>query len=75
MAGLALCVTAAVLAWTAAARPWNHKLQLSALTLAIVAGMVLGNTAPRSALEKLSPACAFASRNCCDWASSFMEFD
>ncbi|MGA2148220.1 MAG: YeiH family protein [Bryobacteraceae bacterium] len=59
LAGLALCLSAALLAWTAAARPWNHKLQFSPLTLAIVAGIVLGNTVPRSALERLHPGLRF----------------
>jgi uncharacterized membrane protein YadS len=59
LAGLALCLSAALLAWMAAARPWNHKLQLSPLTLAIVAGIVLGNTVPRRALERLHPGLRF----------------
>jgi len=59
LAGTALCLSAAVLAWTAAALEWNRKLQLSPLTLAIVAGMMLGNTVPRGLLERLHPGLRF----------------
>jgi len=63
LSGAGLCLTAALAAMTAAALPWNHKLQLSALTLAIVAGMVLGNTLPRSALQWLHPGLRFCQQN------------
>jgi uncharacterized integral membrane protein (TIGR00698 family) len=59
LTGLALCLSAALLAWAAAALRWNHKLQLSPLTLAIVAGMILGNAMPRSVLERLHPGLRF----------------
>lgn len=58
--GTALCVAAALVAWQAALFPWNHKLQVSALTLAIVAGMALGNLAPRSVLGRLQPGLRFS---------------
>ncbi len=49
-----------LLAWAAAGLSWNHKLQLSPLTLAIVAGMVAGNTIPRSLLERIHPGLRFS---------------
>jgi len=58
-AGTALCLSAALLAWVAARLSWNHTLQLSALTLAIVAGMGLGNSMPRGPLERLQPGLRF----------------
>lgn len=58
-AGAALCVSAALLAAAVAGLPWNHKLQLSALTLAIVAGMAVGNTMPAAALKWLHPGLRF----------------
>jgi uncharacterized integral membrane protein (TIGR00698 family) len=60
VAGAALCVSAALLALAAAALPWNQKLQLSPLTLAIVAGMAVGNAIPRGALERLHPGLRFS---------------
>jgi uncharacterized integral membrane protein (TIGR00698 family) len=59
LAGAALCLVASLLAASAADLHWNHKLQLSALTLAIVAGMAVGNTVPRGALEWLYPGLRF----------------
>jgi uncharacterized integral membrane protein (TIGR00698 family) len=59
VAGTALCLSASLLAWTAAMLPWNHKLQLSALTLAILAGMVAGNAMPRDLLERIHPGLRF----------------
>src|SRR5579863_10320517 len=53
--GAALCVTASLLAWTASTLPWNHKLQLSPLTLAIMAGMAAGNALPKRLLGQLQP--------------------
>lgn len=58
-AGTALCLSASLLAWAAAVLPWNHKLQLSPLTLAIVAGMAAGNTLPRHLLGRLQPGLRF----------------
>jgi uncharacterized integral membrane protein (TIGR00698 family) len=55
-----LCVIPSVLAWYAAALPWNRSLQLSALTLAIVAGMVLGNAGLGERLSRLTPGIQFS---------------
>ena len=63
LAGAALCVAAALLAVGAARLPWNHSLQLSALTLAIVAGIVAGNTMPASALKWLHPGLRFSQQS------------
>jgi len=60
LAGAALCITAAILAVRAARFPWIHNLQLSALTLAIVAGMAVGNTLPAGSLEWLHPGLRFS---------------
>lgn len=59
LAGMALCVLAAILAWRAAALPWIQKMQLSPLTLAIVAGMALGNSLPRRVLDWIQPGLRF----------------
>lgn len=40
--------------------PWNHALQLSALTLAIVAGMVLGNAAGGRLPSRFQPGLRFS---------------
>jgi len=58
-AGTALCIAVALLVWAVAGLSWNHKLQLSALTLAIVAGMALGNSLPQQWLEGLHPGLKF----------------
>ncbi len=58
-AGTALCLSASLLAWAVAMLSWNHKLQLSPLTLAIVVGMAAGNAIPRSLLERLHPGLQF----------------
>lgn len=60
VAGTALCLSVSLLAWAAATLPWNHKLQLSALTLAILAGMAVGNAVPRRLLERLHPGLRFS---------------
>ena len=59
-AGVALCLAASFLAVEAAQLPWNHKAQLSALTLAIVAGMAVGNIVPTRALQWLHPGLRFS---------------
>ena len=59
IAGVAVSTTAALLAWRLAVLPWNHKLQLSSLTLAIVAGMVLGNALHGKLLERMHPGLRF----------------
>lgn len=58
-AGTALCLSASLLAWAAATQAWNHKLQLSPLTLAILAGMALGNALPHGFLGRLHPGLQF----------------
>lgn len=58
-AGVVLCLAVSLAVWFAAGLPWNHKLQLSALTLAIVAGMALGNSVPARALEGIHPGLKF----------------
>jgi uncharacterized integral membrane protein (TIGR00698 family) len=60
VAGTAVCLSASMAAWAAAVLPWNHKLQLSPLTLAIVAGILMGNTIPRGLLERLHPGLRFS---------------
>lgn len=55
-----LCLGASLLAMFSAQLPWNHKLQLSALTLAILAGMAVGNSLPKGALERLHPGLRFS---------------
>jgi uncharacterized integral membrane protein (TIGR00698 family) len=60
LAGSALCLAASFLAVAAAQLPWNHKLQLSALMLAIVAGMAVGNTVPAYVLQLLHPGLRFS---------------
>lgn len=59
LAGVALCISVAVLAWAAARLPWDQTLQLSPLTLAILAGMALGNVTPTRLLERLHPGLRF----------------
>lgn len=58
--GIAVSLAAALLAVTAAQWPWNSKLQLSALTLAIVLGMVVGNVAPQNTLKALHSGLRFS---------------
>jgi uncharacterized integral membrane protein (TIGR00698 family) len=60
LVGTALCLSAAFLAWAAGSLPWNHKLQLSPLTLAIVAGMAVGNSVPRRLLDWIHPGLRFS---------------
>jgi len=60
LAGVALCLAASFLAWQSARLPWNQKLQLSPLTLAIVAGMVVGNALRSTQLERLQPGLRFS---------------
>jgi uncharacterized integral membrane protein (TIGR00698 family) len=58
--GTLFCLAAGLLAWQAATLPWNHKLQLSALTLAIVAGIALGNAVPQARFAPLQPGMKFS---------------
>jgi uncharacterized integral membrane protein (TIGR00698 family) len=58
-AGVALCLVASLAVWRLAALPWNSRIQASPLTLAILAGMLLGNVAG-SRLDRLHPGLRFA---------------
>ena len=60
LAGIALCAVAASVAVAAAQSPWNHRIQLSALTLAIIAGMVVGNATPDRVLQPLRSGLRFS---------------
>jgi uncharacterized integral membrane protein (TIGR00698 family) len=66
-AGTGLCLAASLLAWQAAALPLFSKLQISALTLAIVAGMILGNTIGPKLLERISPGVRFSQQKLLRW--------
>jgi len=59
LGGATLCLSAAMLAWAASSMPWDRKLQLSPLTLAIVAGMAIGNLMPNGGLQRLHPGLRF----------------
>jgi uncharacterized integral membrane protein (TIGR00698 family) len=59
VAGTILCLAVSLLVWMAAKLPWNQKVQLSPLTLAIVAGMALGNSVRHGSLEHLHPGLRF----------------
>ncbi len=63
MAGTAVCLSASLLVWAAARLPWNHKLQFSALMLAIVAGMAVGNTVPPRLLKRINPGLRFCQQS------------
>ncbi len=58
--GILLSVSAAVAAWLAARLGWNHSLQLSSLTLAILAGMLAGNMVPGRVVDRLHPGLRFS---------------
>lgn len=57
--GVMMCLAVSIAAWQSARLPWNQKLQLSPLTLAIVAGMAVGNAMRSSQLERLQPGLRF----------------
>lgn len=59
-AGLGLCLLAAVAVWYGAKLPWDQKVQLSPLTLAILAGMAIGNTVHGGVLSRLHPGIQFS---------------
>ena len=59
-AGIALSIAAATIAWRMAAMPWNGRLQLSALTLAIIAGMTVGNMLPAQRLCRVHAGLRFS---------------
>jgi uncharacterized integral membrane protein (TIGR00698 family) len=63
VAGAALCLAFSFLAAEAAQLPWNHTLQLSALTLAILAGIAVGNMMPASALIWLHSGLRFSQQS------------
>ena len=58
-AGVALCLVASLAVWRLAALPWNSRIQASPLTLAILAGMLLGNVAG-GRISRLNPGLSFA---------------
>jgi uncharacterized integral membrane protein (TIGR00698 family) len=58
--GVLVSLLAALVAWQSAALGWNHNLRLSPLTLAILAGMLLGNTIPTRFIERLHPGLRFS---------------
>jgi len=58
--GVLLSLVAALVAWRGASLGWNHGLQLSPLTLAILAGMLVGNTVPSRFAERLHPGLRFS---------------
>jgi uncharacterized integral membrane protein (TIGR00698 family) len=60
LAGAALSLAASLLAMSTARLAWNRNLQLSALTLAILGGMAVGNAMPASALKRLHPGLRFS---------------
>lgn len=59
-AGVGLCLVASAVCWMSGSGAWNRTLQISPLTLAIVAGMALGNSAPSAAVEWLHPGLRFS---------------
>jgi uncharacterized integral membrane protein (TIGR00698 family) len=59
LAGATLCISLSLLLWMVAGLPWNHKLQVSPLTLAILAGMALGNSVRPEFLERIHPGLRF----------------
>jgi len=60
LAGIALCALAASIAVAAAQLAWNRSVQLSALTLAIIAGMAVGNATPDRLLQPLRSGLRFS---------------
>jgi uncharacterized integral membrane protein (TIGR00698 family) len=58
--GVLLCLLAALCVWELAALPWNRKIQLTPLTLAILAGMLVGNTGLRRYLVPWQPGIRFS---------------
>lgn len=63
LAGCGLSLSAALLAWAASSLPWDRKLQLSPLTLAILAGMAVGNLVPKRFLQDLHPGLRFCQQS------------
>ena len=58
--GVLLSLLAAVIAWQSAGFGWNNRLQLSPLTLAILAGILVGNAIPARFIERLHPGLRFS---------------
>ncbi len=58
--GLSACLLVAAAVWYAAKLPWDQKVQLSPLTLAILVGMILGNTVGSGILNRLAPGVRFS---------------
>jgi uncharacterized integral membrane protein (TIGR00698 family) len=58
--GILVSLGAALAVWWGASLNWNHSLRLSPLTLAILAGMLLGNAIPTRFLDALHPGLRFA---------------
>ena len=59
LGGCALSLSVALLAWAGSSLPWDRKLQLSPLTLAILAGIAVGNLVPKRFLQDLHPGLRF----------------
>ena len=58
--GLALAFLVAITVWQLGLMPWNRGLQLSALTLAIITGMAVGNLVPPQWMAGAAPGLRFA---------------
>ncbi len=58
--GILLSLLASLAVWWGASLAWNRSLHLSPLTLAILAGMLLGNAIPARFLDGLHPGLRFA---------------
>jgi len=58
--GVVLSLLAALAAMQCAGLGWNRTLQMSPLTLAIIAGMVLGNAVPARFIDGLQPGLRFS---------------
>ncbi len=53
--GVVFSLVAALASWCLARLGWNHRLQFSSLTLAILAGIAVGNAVPARFLEGFNP--------------------
>lgn len=67
LAGAALCISMSLLLSLLAGLAWNQKLQMSALTLAILAGMALGNSVRPGALDAIHPGLRFCQQKLLRW--------
>jgi len=59
LGGCAFSLSVALLAWAGSSLPWDRNLQLSPLTLAILAGMAVGNLMPKRFRHDLHPGLRF----------------